>query len=65
MGYDPSIIDDIELRRLIQKAKDAVPEELFIEQYAPWKYHCQAVINTMGGPTRHQLVLLHIILILI
>ena len=53
VGYNPRRLGLDELRRIIQEAWDAVPDELIYDLYASWRDRCQAVIDARGGPTKY------------
>ena len=53
IGYDPRRVGLDELRRIIQEAWDAVPDEFISDLYASWRDRCKAVIDAGGGPTKY------------
>jgi hypothetical protein len=51
--YDLAKIRRDDLRRIIQAAWDAVPEDFIQGLFDSWWRRCQAVINAHGGPTKY------------
>lgn len=52
-GYDPRRVGLDELRRIIQEAWDAVPDEFVSDLYASWQDRCKSVIDAREGPTKY------------
>jgi DDE superfamily endonuclease len=51
--YQPDKIHLDQLRKIIQDAWDAVPDEYIQGLYDSWWRRCQAVIDARGGPTKY------------
>jgi transposase len=51
--YDPTKIQFDQLRRIVQDAWDAVPDEYVQGLYNSWWRRCEAVKEAHGGPTKY------------